>query len=70
MNETHLGYSHLGYFHECVLFIFWEKLLLYNFVSGSTDLYASLVAKKNAHILGQNTSFICWLELSGMGTRE
>ena len=65
MNKTHSGY-----YIECVSFIFWEKLLLDNFDSGSTDLYASLVAKKNAHILGQNTSFTCLLELSGMGTRE
>ena len=35
MNERHSGY----YYPECVLFVFWEKLWLNNFVSRSTDLY-------------------------------
>ena len=51
MNKTHSGKYPECEYPKCVSFILWEKLLLYNFVSGSTDLYESLVANKKAHRL-------------------
>jgi hypothetical protein len=47
INETHSGYyPERVLYPECILFVFWEKLWLNNFVSRSTDLYKLSKRKK------------------------
>ena len=50
--------THLGYYPECVLLVFWKKLWLNNFVSRLTDLNSILsdVGSINEHPQNQLTS--------------